>query len=204
MNDIHSISGSPERADGILGLPSLDSVGDPADDLLPAGVYLAGIECMNYQTGKSRVDVSLDIAAGPCKGFFGELPPSMDWLHSLYLGLKPNALRFTKRAIKCIGDANPGFDAFAAWNDDLRLFNGRLVFVTVGQREWTNSFGEAETSYRFQAVAPDALRAGSYRIPGVEHADGTSEEPVEGEPVDVDSLLDEALGLSASHGESNE
>lgn len=196
MIDLRDISDSG-RTDGLTGLPSLDSIDEAAGDLLQPGVYLARIQYMFDQKERSRVIVVFDIAAGPEKGLFASLPPSMDWLHTLYLGLKPTSLGRTKRAVKCIGDANPGFDASEAWKRDLKLFNGKLVFLAVSQREWRNSYGEVETSYRFHAMSPDALRSGGYRIPGMEHVDGTSDESVEGEPVDVDALLGEALDTPA-------
>ncbi len=163
---------------------------DTQTDGLEPGAYVARLERPYVDRERKYVAVPFDIAAGPQKGFFADWPVSREGFHTKFFSYKPKAKPFTAKELNAITESNPGFAARTSWNDgDFDAFNGKLVGLVVSHRETRSSYdGSIDTMPDYTFVPLDALRAGSYAIPGKRHLDGTRDESTEGTPVDLSEL----------------
>lgn len=163
---------------------------DTQDDGLEPGAYVIRLGCPYVDGDRQYVAVPFDVACGPRKGFFSDWPVSREGFHTKYLSYKPRAKALTAKAVKAIAESNPGLDVLALWNaGDFSALNGRLVGLVVSHREVRSSYdGSVEVMPDYSFVPIEALRTGSYVIPGKHRLDGTRDESVEGVPVDLSEL----------------
>lgn len=157
---------------------------------LEPGAYVARLERPYVDREHQYVADPFDVACGPHKDYFADWPVSREGFHTKYLSYKPKAKALTAKALNAISGSNPGFDALAAWNaGDFAAFEGKLVGLVVSYRETRSSYdGSLEVMPDYTFVPLEALRTGSYVVPGRRHLDGTREEATEGVPVDLSEL----------------
>ncbi len=159
-------------------------------DGLEPGAYVARLGRPYVDREHQYAADPFDVACGPHKDYFADWPVSREGFHTKYLSYKPKAKALTAKALNAISGSNPGFDALAAWNaGDFAAFEGKLVGLVVSHRETRSPYdGSVEVMPDYTFVPLDALRDGSYVIPGKRHLDGTRDEPTEGAPVDLSEL----------------
>lgn len=163
---------------------------DTRADGLEPGAYVARLNRPYADRERQYVAVPFDVACGPQKGCFSGWPVSREGFHTKFLSFKPKAKAMTAKALHAISESNPGFAARLAWNaGDFDAFEGKLVGLVVSYREVRSSYdGSVESMPDYTFVPIDALRSGSYVIPGKRRLDGTRGEPTEGAPVDLFEL----------------
>ena len=163
---------------------------DTRADGLEPGAYVARLGRPYVNRERQYVAVPFDVARGPQRGFFADWPVSREGFHTKFLSYKPKARALTAKALHAISESNAGFDAPPAWNaGDFDAFDGKLVGLVVSHREVRSSYdGGVETMPDYTFMPLEALRTGSYMIPGKRHLDGTRDDPTEGAPVDLSEL----------------
>lgn len=121
---------------------------------LPAGAYVCRITDMQDAPEREYVRMTVDVAEGEHAGHFSDdWGKAHPWGHSMCLSYKESALGMTKGRLQAISDANPGFDAFAAWDAGrLDMFELRIIGVVFREEEYEAQGGEIRTS-----VKPDQL-----------------------------------------------
>lgn len=163
---------------------------DTKTEGLKPGAFVARLNRPYVDLDRQYVAVPFDVAAGPQKGFFADWPVSREGFHTKFLSFEPKAKGLTAKAVGAITDSNTGFHGRAAWNaGDFDAFDGKLVGLVVSYRETRSSYdGSLEVMPDYTFVPLEALRTGSYVVPGKRHLDGTREEATEGVPVDLSEL----------------
>lgn len=163
---------------------------DTQTDGLEPGAYVARLERPYVDRERQFVRAPFDIACGPQKGHFSNYPVSREGFHTKFLSYKPRAKPLTAKELIAITKSNPGFDACTSWNTgDFDAFDGKLVGLLASYREVRSSYdGSVDTMPDYTFVPLDALRDGSYVVPGTRHLDGTRDEPTKGTPVDLSEL----------------
>jgi hypothetical protein len=115
---------------------------------LPAGPYVMTIVDMVDEPSREYVNLVFDVAEGEHKGYYSD-----DWgkehpyAHTRKVSYKENVSNQLKGILNKIQRANPGFDAFAAWDADrLDMFRNRLVGINL-QEEEVERNGEIKTRW---------------------------------------------------------
>lgn len=119
---------------------------------------------------KQYVMLLLDIDEGEHAGKFSDTYwEGKEYAHRLYMSWKPSAMGMLKHTFAAFKDANPGFDARAAFEaDKWDLFAGKRLLVLWNGQEYESNTGELRMSVR-----PDrALTADDKPRPKVEKLDG--------------------------------
>ena len=119
---------------------------------------------------KQYVMLLLDVDEGEHAGKFSDTYwDGKEYAHRLYMSWKPSAMGMLKHTFAAFKDANPGFDARAAFEaDKWDLFAGKRLLVLWNGQEYESNTGELRMSVR-----PDrALTAEDKPRPKVEKLDG--------------------------------
>ena len=103
---------------------------------LPEGMYVIKITDVEDDEANERFWATFDIAEGPHTGFFSDQwgvdhPKS----HRLMFSYKESAAGMLKSRLHMLTDSNPGFDAEAAYNGNIKLFVGKLLGIAVANQE---------------------------------------------------------------------
>lgn len=102
------------------------------------GAYVGVIGSMEDFPSKEYVQMLYDVAEGPRKGYYSDaFYVNKPWAHNFYLSYKNTALGMLKGRLETIGECNPGFDPFAAWDAErLDMFIGRKVGIVLREEEY--------------------------------------------------------------------
>ncbi len=149
---------------------------------MPAGSYVAALDAMEAvqsKKGTTYYRIPFVILEGEFAGTYDD-----DWgrdnpgLHSINLYVSnPKSIAISRGTLQTITDANPGFDADAAFQgDQFSMFKGRRVGVVLGEEEYEDrKTGDIKTSIRCRRVcSPEKAREDSAqgRVPDVKTMDG--------------------------------
>lgn len=147
---------------------------------MPAGAYVVALDAMEpvqSKKGSTYYRIPFVILEGDYAGTYDD-----DWgrdnpgLHSINLFVSsPKAIAISRGVLQTITEANPGFDADAAFQgDQFAMFKGRRVGVVLGEEEYEDQkTGDIKTSIRYRRVcSPDAVRSGTINTPDVKTMDG--------------------------------
>ena len=147
---------------------------------MPAGAYVVALDAMELvqsKKGSTYYRIPFVILEGDYAGTYDD-----DWgrsnpgLHSINLFVSsPKSIAISRGVLQTITEANPGFDADAAFQgDQFAMFKGRRVGVVLGEEEYEDrKTGDIKTSIRYRRVcSPDAVRSGTINTPDVKTMDG--------------------------------
>ena len=151
---------------------------------LPGGAYECVVTAASYETSQSGnpyLDVVFDVAAGEHEGFFSTpFYQGKPFRHHDRLMLAGNGLGYTKHKLRCLAEANPGFQPSAVIEaDQSRPFLGRRCFLLLQERLYTfNGRDYSEVSVA-RWLSPEEYRAGSYTVPDVRDDRAAAPAPVQ-------------------------
>lgn len=139
---------------------------DGGFEQLPAGGYVVRITEMSDNEARQYVEVVWDVAEGEHAGRYSDAwGAEHPYAHHFFMSYKDTALGMLKGRMNAIGESNPGFDPFAAWDAGrLDLFKGRLVGVNLQEEEYERQDGDTGTRMNVCQVVPaDDVRQGKVR-----------------------------------------
>ncbi len=160
------------------------TAGDGEYKRMPAGGYVVRIQAVrtkdddrgiDYVRDKQYVKLIYDVAEGEFAGKFSDdywSGEDKDYAHQVYLSWKNQ--KAAERALVCIEESNPGFDAFAAFDaDKWELFVGKSVGLVLGEEEYLGNDGNVKTRFGFPKLkSVQDIRAGRYRVPELKKLEG--------------------------------
>jgi len=138
---------------------------------IPNDGYVCVITAAEWGTstnGQPRLKLTWDVAEGPYAGVCAN-NGWYDSKHSDYISFSPSALRFAKQKLEAIAKSNPGFDPFAAIdNDQFQAFVNRLVGLTLKLEygEWQGRQTKKMVVDAYKTVAD--IRSGNFSKPVTE------------------------------------
>lgn len=151
------------------------TAGDGEYRRMPAGGYVCAIQAVrskgigvDYVRDKQYVKLIWDVVDGEFAGKFSEdywAGEDKDYGHQCYLSWKnPKA---AERALVCIEESNPGFDAFAAFDaDKWELFVGKKLGLVLGEEEYLANDGSVKTRFGFPRIkSVQDIKDGRFRVP---------------------------------------
>lgn len=142
---------------------------------MPAGGYVCAIQAVrtkgagvDYITDKQYVKLIWDVAEGEFAGKFSEdfwAGEDKDWGHQFFLSWKNT--KSAERALACLEESNPGFDAFAAFDaDKWELFIGKKMGIVLGEEEYLANDGSVKTRFGFPRIkSVQDIRDGRFKVP---------------------------------------
>ena len=138
---------------------------------LPAGGYVMVVTKAEHVASAQYVRLTLDVAEGPCAGFFRE----SQWPMQEVLSYKDKALGMLKHRLKVLAEANPGrlhayadakggFAGVTEFDEDrFDAFVGCVFGGVVRARLYTNRNGVDREGREVGAwKSPEAIRAGDW------------------------------------------
>lgn len=130
---------------------------------LEPGGYVMVVTDFVAPKGTTYVQLMLDVAEGPQKGFYkGKQRPL-----SLFLNWSDSAIGRCKHYLHSFADCNAGFDSSQAfYADDWQQFVGRVVGCVVRMEMHTYQGKDYENSEVADTVTVDAIRSGDFTVPG--------------------------------------
>ena len=152
---------------------NLSSVGESTGEFkqLENGGYVVTITAVRSDPANQRIFIDLDIAEGPCAGFYRHSQYPLDDVMSY----KETALGMLKHKLHVLADANPGrlhayadnkgkFAGISEFdNDQFDAFVGCVFGAVVRTRLYTNGRGEDRSAPEVGAwKSPDDIRAGKW------------------------------------------
>ena len=130
---------------------------------LEPGGYVMVVTDFKAPIGKEYVQLMLDVAEGPRKGFYAKSQRPL----SLFLNWSDNMQGRCKHMLHQFADSNPGFDSNAAFQvDDWRQFVGRQIGCIVRMEMHTYNGKDYENSEVADVTTPMAIRGGDFVVPG--------------------------------------
>ena len=142
---------------------------------MTAGGYVCVIQAVrtkgvgvDYVNDKQYVKLIWDVAEGDFAGKFSEdywATEDRDWGHQFYLSWKN--MESLKRALTCLDESNPGFDALAAFEaDNWKLFIGKKMGLVIGEEEYIANDGTVKTRFTFPRIkSVQDIKAGKFKVP---------------------------------------
>lgn len=101
---------------------------------------------------KSYVKLIIDVDEGEHAGRFSDeywAGEDKDYGHTLYMSWSPNALGMLKHTFSSLDEANPGFDAKAAFEaDQWMMFVGKRLLVEWNGQEYESNTGDTRLRVR--------------------------------------------------------
>lgn len=129
---------------------------------LEPGGYVMVVTDFNAPAGKEYVQLMLDVAEGPHKGFYAKSQRPL----SLFLNWSENMKGRCKHMLHQFADSN-NWDSNAAFqNDDWKQFVGKTIGCIVRMEMHTYNGKDYENSEVADVTTPAAIRNGDFVVPG--------------------------------------
>lgn len=127
---------------------------------LPEGAYVLVVTSCEQPIKKDYARLEFDVAEGEWKGH----EKGSQWPLSDILSFKPSALGMVRARLDRLSEANPGFDALTAYeNDDWRSFEGRRIGAVLRRRLYTRKDGgDGEGVEIGKWISPEDVRSGNW------------------------------------------
>ncbi len=148
---------------------------------VPNGGYVAIIKTAEWgrsRSGNDQLKITWDIIEGEYAG----VATNNGWYdskHCDYISFAPNALRFAKQKLEAIQASNPGFDPFAAIDNDMfQSFVNRQVGLVLKLEygEWQGRQTKKMVVDAYKSVAD--IREGRFTVPVTEEPPAPAQMPV--------------------------
>lgn len=138
-----------------------ESTGDGGFRTPEPGGYVCRIITIEPHDDRQYVMAYWDIAEGEYKGCYAD----SQWPPRDVMSYKPTALPITKHKLHVLTDANPGFDAQAAFDtDNWAAFAGKVFGAVLRKTMYTKRDGSDGEGIEVGTwKRPDEIRAGAWK-----------------------------------------
>lgn len=146
-----------------IDLTNVAEVSGSGNYNLEPGGYVMVVTDFNAPVGKEYVQLMLDVAEGPHKGFYARSKRPL----SVFLNWSESMRGRCKHMLHQFADSNPGFDSNAAFLADAwQQFVGRSIGCIVRMEMHTYQGKDYENSEVADVTTPAAIRGGDFVVPG--------------------------------------